>query len=92
MTDSIYTVYYVFHRRNTLILSDEEKKGFSKKVENMVQKRGGTYLEAVIELCEKHEIEPGIIAKSLSKPIVEKLKIEGQDLNILPKQESTLPI
>ena len=75
-----------------MILTDEEKKGFSRKVENIVQKRGGTYLEAVIELCEKHEIEPGIVAKSLSKPIVEKLKIEGQDLNILPKQESTLPI
>ena len=75
-----------------MILSDEEKKGFSKKVENMVQKRGGTYLEAVIELCEKHEIEPGIVAKSLSKPIIEKLKVEGQDLNILPKQEVQLPI
>jgi len=75
-----------------LILNEEEKKTFSKKVENIVKERGGTYLEAVIELCEKHEIEPGIVAKSLSKPIVEKLKIEGQDLNILPKQESTLPI
>ena len=67
-------------------------KGFSKKVENIVRDRGGTYLEAVIELCEKHEIEPGIVAKSLSKPIIEKLKVEGQDLNILPKQEVQLPI
>ena len=75
-----------------MILSDEEKQGFSKKVENVVRERGGTYLEAVIELCEKHEIEPGIVAKSLSKPIIEKLKVEGQDLNILPKQETQLPI
>jgi hypothetical protein len=92
LTDSIYKVYYVFNRRNSLILNEEEKKTFSKKVENIVKERGGTYLEAVIELCEKHEIEPGIVAKSLSKPIVEKLKIEGQDLNILPKQEVKLPI
>ena len=75
-----------------MILSDEEKKGFSKKVENIVRDRGGTYLEAVKELCEKHEIEPGIVAKSLSRPIIEKLKVEGQDLNILPKQEVQLPI
>jgi|TARA_A100001391_G_C4814110_1_gene209415 hypothetical protein len=75
-----------------LILTEEEKAGFSKKVENVVRERGGTYLEAVIELCEKHEIEPGIVAKSLSKPIIEKLKVEGQDLNILPKQETQLPI
>ena len=46
----------------------------------------------MIELCEKHDIEPGIVAKSLSKPIIEKLKVEGQDLNILPKQEVQLPI
>ena len=75
-----------------MILSDEEKQGFSKKVENIVRDKGGTYLEAVIELCEKHEIEPGIVAKSLSKPIIEKLKVEGQDLNTLPKQEVQLPI
>ena len=75
-----------------MILSDEEKKGFSNKVENIVRDRGGTYLEAVIELCEKHEIEPGIVAKSLSRPIIEKLKVEGQDLNILPRQEVQLPI
>mgnify|MGYP003139436652 CR=1 FL=1 len=75
-----------------MILSDEEKQGFSKKVENIVRDKGGTYLEAVIELCEKHEIEPGIVAKSLSRPIIEKLKVEGQDLNILPKQEVQLPI
>ncbi|MAL45499.1 late promoter transcription accessory protein [Hyphomonas sp.] len=75
-----------------MILTEEEKAGFSKKVENVVRERGGTYLEAVIELCEKHEIEPGIVAKSLSKPIIEKLKVEGQDLNILPKQETQLPI
>ena len=75
-----------------MILNEEEKKTFSKKVENIVKERGGTYLEAVIELCEKHEIEPGIVAKSLSKPIIEKLKVEGQDLNILPKQEVQLPI
>lgn len=75
-----------------MILTDDQKKTFSKKVENYVQENGGTYIDAVILLCEEYKIEPPIVAKSLSKPLVEKIQLEGQDLNLLPRPENKLPI
>ena len=75
-----------------MILTDDQKKTFSKKVENYVQENGGTYIDAVLLLCEEYKIEPPIVAKSLSKPLVEKIHLEGQDLNLLPRPENQLPI
>jgi hypothetical protein len=75
-----------------VILTDDQKKTFSKKVEKYVQERGGSYIDAVLSLCEEYEIEPPIVARALSKPVVEKIKMEGQDLNLLPKPENKLPI
>ena len=75
-----------------MILTEEQKTGFSKKVENYIREKGGSYIDAVLSLCEEYEIEPPLVAKSLSKPLVEKIKIEGQDLNLLPRPENKLPI
>lgn len=75
-----------------MLLTEEQKKVFSNRVENYVKNRGGSYIDAVLSLCEEYEIEPPIVAKSLSKPLVEKIKMEGQDLNLLPRPENKLPI
>jgi len=75
-----------------VLLSENEKRTFSNKVENYEKERGGSYIDAVLSLCEEYEIEPPIVAKSLSKPLVENIQMEGQDLNILPKPKNTLPI
>jgi len=75
-----------------VLLSENEKRTFSNKVENYVKERGGSYIDAVLSLCEEYEIEPPIVAKSLSKPLIEKIQMEGQDLNLLPKPKNTLPI
>ena len=75
-----------------MILTEEQKTGFSKKVENYISEKGGSYIDAVLSLCEEYEIEPPLVAKSLSKPLGEKIKIEGQDLNLIPRPENKLPI
>lgn len=75
-----------------MILNENQKKTFSTKVENHVKNRGGTYIDAVLSLCEEYQIEPPVVAKSLSKPLIEKIQMEGQDLNLLPRPKTTLPI
>jgi hypothetical protein len=32
------------------------------------------------------EIEPELVAKYLSKPIIEKIKVEAQKVNLLPRE------
>ena len=68
------------------------KKDFSKLIENYVREKGGSYLDAIIIQCEEFDIEPALIAKYLNKPIVEKLRIEGEDINLIPRIKSKLPI
>jgi hypothetical protein len=42
-------------------------------------------MEAVIKLCEDLSLEPAYMAKHLPKPIIEKLREEGESINLLPK-------
>jgi hypothetical protein len=42
-------------------------------------------MEVIVDLCEKHGIEPEAAAKLLTKPIKERLKAEGQKSNMLKK-------
>lgn len=64
---------------------------FPKEVENHVANHAVSYIDAVLAVCEQFGIEPQVAAKFLSKPIIEKIKAEGQGLNLLPKK-SKLPL
>jgi uncharacterized protein YllA (UPF0747 family) len=55
------------------------------EIEKLVSKKNYTYMDAVLKLCEDYSLEPSYIAKHLSKPIVEKLREEGESINLLPK-------
>jgi hypothetical protein len=61
------------------------QKRFAEEVEGIVSKGKSSYIEAVIDVCEKHGIEPSSVAKFLPKNMKERLKVEGQDLNLIPK-------
>ncbi len=62
------------------------ESSFSKQVEDKVRKNNCEYMEAVVELCEDLSIEPKLAAKHLSKPIIEKIEVEGANNNLLPKK------
>jgi hypothetical protein len=64
---------------------------FPKEVEVHAQKFGVSYIDSVIAVCERYCIEPQVAAKFLNKPIIEKIRAEGQTLNLLPKK-AKLPI
>jgi len=75
-----------------MIITDDVKRTFSKEVENHVIVKGGKYIDAVLKKCDDYEIEPQVAAKLISRPIVEKLQIEGQDINLIPKEKNQLPV
>ena len=64
---------------------------FPREVENHVQKFDVSYIDAVLAVCEQFGLEPQVAAKFLNKPIIEKIKAEGQELNLLPKK-TRLPV
>jgi hypothetical protein len=59
---------------------------FCRQVEELYRSRKDTtYIEVIVDLCEKHGIEPEAVAKLLTKPIKERLRVEGQRANMLKK-------
>ena len=74
-----------------LFFDNETQHDFCREIEKYVEKWKTTYMAAVVSICESKDIPVESVAKFLSKPIVEKIKQEGQDLNFLPKS-TKLPI
>lgn len=60
----------------------------SSTIERMVSTRNISYMDAVIELCEEHSIDSTMIAKYLSRPIIENIEKEAMDVNLLPRKKS----
>ena len=59
---------------------------FSQEVEKIaVTNVDKTYIDAVLPLCEKNEIEVESVPKLISKPLKEKLKYDAQKLNFIKK-------
>lgn len=63
---------------------------FSEEVEKYAAE-SGSYIDSVLAICEKHNIEPKVAAKIITKPIKEKIEAEGRDWNLLPRV-SRLPL
>lgn len=73
------------------MISDEIKYEFCEDVMSHVKKTESTYMDAVLYISEKNGFGPELGAKLISKPIIEKIRIEGEDFNLLPKN-TKLPI
>ena len=68
-------------------------KKFAIKIEEIVKDGSGqtTYMDAILDYCERHSMEPDTIAPLISKPLKEKLEADARELNFLPRV-ATLPI
>jgi len=67
------------------------KSEFGKLIEQTVKDHRSSYMDAIIHLCEKHEVELEEVKKFISPIIKNKLEAEAMKLNFLPRQNS-LPI
>lgn len=69
------------------------KNKFTKMVENVVKTSGSSYMDAIIHLCEKNNIEIEDIKKYISPTIKNKLEVEAQNLNFMVEPKgNTLPL
>ena len=66
-------------------------KKFALKIEEIVSQGGITYMDAILDYCEKNQMEPDAVAPLISKPLKEKIEADARELNFLPKV-ATLPI
>lgn len=67
------------------------KSKFAKMIESSVTKDKLSYMDAVIHLCDQHNVELEEVRKFISPVIKNKLEAEAMNLNFLPRGNQ-LPI
>ena len=66
-------------------------KKFSISIEKTVQESGISYMDALLDYCDKYQLEPEMIKPLITKSLKEKVEVDARNLNFLPKV-ATLPI
>ena len=61
------------------------KSKFSVLIENAVIKKKMSYMDAVLDVCEKNDIDPEDVKKFISPIIQDKIEAEARRLNFLPR-------
>lgn len=61
------------------------KSEFSKLVEKIVMEKRMGYIDAVLYVCEDHNVDPEDVKKFISGPIQDKIEGEAMRLNLIPK-------
>jgi len=61
---------------------------FSLYIEELVQEHRISHMDAVLKYCEDNLLEPEEIAAKINKALKEKIALNMQELNYLPKQAS----
>jgi hypothetical protein len=64
------------------------KSRFTKLIEKTVGDLKISYMDAVLYVCDKNEIDPEDVSKFISPIIKGKLEAEAMNLNFLPKTNS----
>ena len=67
------------------------KMKFGKLIEGVVRSHKSSYMDAVIHLCEQHDVELEEVRKFISPIMRDKIEAEARNLNFLPRQ-NTLPV
>ena len=67
------------------------KQKFTQLVEDSVRINKSSYMDAVIELCDQHNLELEEVKKFISPIIKDKIEAEARKLNFLPRQNE-LPL
>lgn len=66
------------------------KEELISKVLHYVKEEGLTHFEAILEVCEEHEIDPEDISQLITGPLKEKLRIEAVNRNIISSAKKEL--
>lgn len=58
---------------------------FSMHIENLAAQSKITYVEAVLEFCQQHMLDPSEVSSKINKSLRAKLAQDFRDMNYLPK-------
>ena len=73
-------------------MSDLTHNKFALIIESMVKDKKISYMDAILEYCKTHEIDPSNTKSMINKTLKEKIAYEAQNLNMLKEKVAKLPL
>ena len=70
----------------------ETPNKFALIIENMVKEKKISYMDAILDYCKTHEIDPSNTKSMINKTLKEKIAYEAQNLNMLKEKVAKLPL
>jgi hypothetical protein len=71
-----------------MYINDAAKERFSNQVIDRAKRTKLPFMDCVLELAEDMNLEPGTAGKLLTKPLIEKIQVEAQNLHLLKKSKT----
>lgn len=59
---------------------------FSLYIEQLVQEKKISHMDAVLEYCKENFLDPEDVTKFINKSLKDKIEMDFRELNYLPKQ------
>ena len=73
-------------------MSDLTPNKFAYIIDNMVKEKKISYMDAILDYCKTHEIDPSNTKSMINKTLKEKIAYEAQNLNMLKEKVAKLPL
>jgi len=73
------------------MLVEPNEKTISSEIEKIAATNKDGYIQAILTYCEQNNLDTVFVAKYLSKPLIEKIRAEGETINLLPRS-ARLPL
>lgn len=71
----------------------DQMLNFSLEIEEIVYMKDVSYMDAIIDYCEKNKVEIEVAASLISNNLKSKIQLEAEELNFLPRSNTTrLPL
>jgi|TARA_B100000768_G_C11130431_1_gene311523 hypothetical protein len=75
----------------TQTITMQTAKSFSLNIEVIAKDKGISHMDAVLDYCQKNDIEPDTVGRLITKGLKEKIEANARELNYLERQ-AQLPI
>ena len=74
------------------MLNVKSTKEFTGEIEKYAREFSLSYIEAILEYCEENDLDVESVSKLVSSNMKEKIQYEAENLNMLPKTVTRLPL
>lgn len=74
------------------MLKVKSSKEFTKEIEKLATTSDITYIDAIVQYCQDKDLDIESVSGLISPILKEKLQYEAENLNMIPKTTTKLPL